>query len=163
MRNKIILSCIIIFLFILPSTSALTLKSDTPFWASGTFSGKWGLREYDFLADLFDGDNGNGMIEYEIGEISGYYGKIFGSLYVIQGIFYPHENLSRISNITGICYGRLMGGRIGDIKVDIDSYDFELNEANYGAYGNFNETNFDWRLMLSSGPTFYLRGNFTRF
>ena len=42
-------------------------------------------------------------------------------------------------------------------------YDVELNEANYGAYGNFNETNFDWRLMLSSGPTFYLRGNFTKF
>ena len=114
-----ILSCIIIFIFILPNASALTLKSDTPFWASGTFSGKWGLREYDFLVDLFDGDNGKGMVEYEIGEISGYYGKIFSSLYVIQGIFYPHENQSRISNITGICYGHLMGGRIGDIKVDI--------------------------------------------
>jgi len=163
MRKKLILAGLCVLLFIMPNISGLSYKSDTPFWASGTFSGKWGLREYDFFADFFDGENGNGMVEYEIGELSGFYGKIFHNLYVIQGEFYPYDNQSRVSNISGLCYGHLLGGRIGDIKVDKDNYDIELNEANYGAYGDFNETCFNWRLMLNSGPTFYLKGDFLKF
>ena len=163
MRKILILSILCIFLFIMPNISGLSYNSDSPIWASGTFSGKWGLREYDFFADIFDGDNGNGMVEYEIGELSGFYGKIFSNLYIIQGEFYPNDNQSRISNISGICYGHLLGGRIGDIYVDIDAYDIELGEANYGAYGDFNETGFNWRVMLNTGPTFYLKGEFSKF
>jgi hypothetical protein len=147
----------------MPNIPSLSYNSEAPVWAIGTFSGKWGLREYDLLADIFDGKNGSGMVEYELGELSGYYGKILGKVYVIQGIFYPHDNQSRISNITGICYGHLLGGRIGDIKVNMDMYNIELSEANYGAFGDFNETCFNWRLMLKTGPTFYLTGDFLKF
>lgn len=163
MRKKLILFNVCILLFIMPNISGISYNSDSPIWASGSFSGKWGLREYDFLRDFFDGENGNGMVEYEIGELSGYYGKIFSNLYIIQGEFYPYDNTSRVSNISGICYGHLLGGRIGNISADIDTYEVELREANYGAYGNFNETCFNWRLMLNTGPTFYLKGEFSKF
>lgn len=163
MKNKLILIGLCFLLSIMPTISSTSYNPDSPLWAVGTFSGKWGLREYDLLTDIFDGVNGNGMIEYEIGEISGHYGKIFGKVYVLQGIFYPYNNQSRISNITGLCYGHLLGGRIGDIDIDIDMYNIELNEANYGAFGDFNETHFNWRLMLKTGPTFYIKGDFYKF
>jgi hypothetical protein len=163
MRKKLILIGLFILLFIMPSISSTSYNSDIPLWAAGTISGKWGLREYDFLTDFFDGDNGNGMVEYEIGEISGFYGMILTKVYVFQAVFYPYNNQSRISNITGLCYGHLLGGRIGDINIDVDLYNIELGEANYGAFGNFNETSFNWRLMLNTGPTFYLKGDFFKF
>ena len=163
MRKRLILISLCIFLIIIPNISSLKLNSDIPMWAKGKFTGTWGLREYDFLADIFDGSDGDGMIEHEIGELSGFYGNIINKVYIIQGVFYPHENHSKTSNITGICYGHLLGGRIGDINVNMDTYEIELYEANYGALGDFNETSFNWRLMLRTGPTFYLKGNFISF
>jgi hypothetical protein len=163
MKLKFILVTFCIILFILPNISSSSIISDIPLWATGVFSGKWGLREYDLLTDLFDGDNGDGMMEYEIGEISGYYSNIFGKVYILRGCFYSHNNISKISNLTGICYGNLMGGRIGNINVNIDLYNIELSETNYGAIGEFNETSFNWRLMLKTGPTFYIKGDFEKF
>ena len=162
MRKMVILTGLIISIFFINSTSSIAYQSDIPIWATGTISGKWGLREYDILTDFFDGDSGNGMIEYEVGEISGFYGKILSKIYVFQAVFYPYNNHSRISNITGLCYGNLMGGRIGDINIDVEMYNIELSEANYGAFGSFNETSFNWRLMLKTGPTFYLKGDFLK-
>jgi len=95
MKNKLILIGLCFLLSIMPTISSTSYNPDSPLWAVGTFSGKWGLREYDLLTDIFDGVNGNGMIEYEIGEIFGHYGKIFGKVYVLQGIFYPYNNQSR--------------------------------------------------------------------
>lgn len=159
----LIISCILFLFLIFPTISSLSLNSDYPIWATGNFSGTWGLREYDFLRDFFDGENGDGMVEFEIGELSGYFAKILSNFYFFQGVFYPYENQSKISNISGLCYGHLIGGRIGNISANIDNYDVELREANYCAYGNFNETCFNWRLMLSSGPTFYMKGDFSSF
>jgi hypothetical protein len=146
----------------MPSITSISYKNEAPIWAIGTISGKWGIREYDLLADIFDGDN-NGMVEFEIGEIHGYYGRIFGKVYIFQGIFYPNSNKSRTSNITGLCYGHLIGGRMGDINIDVDLYNIELSEANYCGIGDFNETFFNWRLLLKSGPTFYINGEFLKY
>jgi hypothetical protein len=144
----------------MPNITALSHTSIYPIWRSGTFNGSWGLREYDLLTDFFDGEDGNGMMEYKIGNISGNYKKIVRNLYIIKGIFYPSDNRSQISNITGICYGNILIGNIEYINIDNDPYNFEFDESNYVGFGDFNETSFNWRLMLKIGPTFYIRGNF---
>ena len=161
MKLKLVVMLFFIFLLLIPNISALSLSSFNPLWRSGTFYGKWGLREYDILTDLFDGENGNGMMEYEIGNISGYYKKIVKNLYIIQGIFYPYKDQSQISNFSGLCYGNLLFGNIELIKIDIEVYDFEIVESNYVGFGEFNDTSFNWRLMLKTGPTFYLEGSFS--
>jgi len=179
--KKIVLLLICLTIFSMPAINAISFQniSNTkkdldltdnkiskseraPFWADGTFSGKWGLREYDLLVDLLDGKDGNGMFQCEIGNISGYYGKIIGPIYCLSGKIYSNND-TKISNITGIFMGRLLGGRIGDICLNVGSYDIEINEADYGAFGAFNDTNFDWRIMLISGPTFYMNGTFSKF
>ena len=162
MRKKLIFIDLFILLIIMPSFSCISQINEKPIWAIGNMSGRWGIREYDLLTDIIDGDNGNGMTEYEIGEIQGYYGKIFSKLYIFQCIFYPNNNKSRITNISGLCYGNLIGGRIGDINIDENLYDIELKEANYCGIGDFNETFFNWRLILKTGPTFYINGNFLK-
>ena len=160
MKLKLTVIIFVIFLFLMPNISALSHKSINPLWRSGTLNGKWGLREYDLLTDFFDGEEGNGMMEYEIGNISGYYKKILKNLYIIQGIFYPYNNMSQISNFSGLCYGNLLIGNIEYIKIDMDLYNFEFFESNYVGFGEFNKTSFNWRFMLKTGPTLYLSGNF---
>ncbi len=160
MKKKLILILLIAFLFFMPSISSLSIISDIPVWSAGTFSGKWGLREYDYIKDFFDGENGDGMTEHEFGEISGYYGKIFSKIYYIQGFFYPYDNNSKISNISGICYEHFLFGKIGSFSIKFDMYNIESNETNYVGFGEFNETFFNWRLMQNIGPTFYLKGDF---
>ncbi len=152
-----------ILIIIMPSLSSTSYNVQAPIWAIGNISGKWGIREYDLLVDILDGDKGNGMVEFEIGEIHGYFGNIFNKIYIFQGIFYPNNNKSNISNITGLCYGHLVGGRIGEINIDLDTYNIELSEANYCGIGEFNETFFNWRLILKTGPTFYIYGDFLKF
>ena len=99
-----------------------TKSEDHPLWADGTFNGKWGLREYNILVDALDG-NKTGMVTIEIGNVSGYYGKIIGPIYVLKGTFYPHYNHSRTSNITGLYFWRILSGRLGSINVEAEEYD----------------------------------------
>lgn len=160
MKLKLIVLLFIIVLILLPNISALSISSFNSLWRSGTFYGSWGLREYDILTDFFDGENGNGMMEYEIGNISGYYKKIVKNLYIIQGVFYLNNSASQISNFSGLCYGNFLLGSIEFINIDTDLYNFKFSESNYVGFGEFNDTSFNWRLMLNTGPTFYMIGNF---
>lgn len=137
-------------------------EDDIPKWADGTFTGTWGLREYNWLKDVLDG-NKTGMVEIEIGNVSGHYGKYLRQIYVLQGEFYSKHNPENKSEISGVSIGRILGGRIGDIDVDEGDYEFELEEADYCGLGGFNETNFDWRIMLRNGPTFYIKGTYNSF
>jgi hypothetical protein len=162
MKKKFIFIGLCILLIIMPSFSCISQINEKPIWAIGSISGRWGIREFDLITNIFDGANGNGMIEHEIGDIQGYYGKIFGKVYIFQGFFYPNYNKSRVTNITGLCYGNIIGGRIGNISIDDNLYDIELREANYCGIGDFNETFFNWRILLKTGPTFYIKGNFLK-
>ena len=135
---------------------------EAPKWADGTFNGTWGLREYNWLVDLLDG-NKTGMVEIELGNVTGHYGKYLKQICIFQGEFYPYCNTSQKSNISGVSLGRILGGRIGDIDVDAEDYNFELEEANYCGIGGINQTGFDWRIMLSHGPTFYIKGTYNSF
>ncbi len=128
--------------------------NEVPRWADGTFTGKWGLREYSLIFD---------MVELEIGNISGYYGKFIGSIKVFKGKFYPTWNESRITNISGIYTNSVIFGQIGDIDIDSNEYNIESNETSYIGIGSQNTTNYNWRIMSKTGPTFYIKGVFSKF
>ena len=51
-----------ILIIIMPSFSSFSYNEEAPIWAIGNISGKWGIREYDLLVDILDGDKGNGMV-----------------------------------------------------------------------------------------------------
>lgn len=127
-------------------------EDDAPYWAEGTFNGTWGLREFLFLR----------MIEIEIGNISGYYGTLLGPIKVIKGEFYPHWNHSKVTNITGVYFGAVIFGTIGDVDLKIDQYNITTNETNYVGLGDQNETRFDWRIMGRQGPTFYMKATISK-
>jgi hypothetical protein len=131
------------------------LKEDNiPRWADGTFTGKWGLREYSLIF---------GMVEFEIGNISGFYGKFIGSIKIFKGKFYPAWNESKIINISGIYAYSVLFGQIGDIDIESNEYDIETNETSYVGIGSQNITDYNWRIMSKTGPTFYIKGVFSKF
>ena len=142
----------------LPISEKISLnQDDVPPWADGTVNGTWGLREF-FLFN---------MREIPIGNITGYYGKLLGPIYVFAGKFYPRWNLKQTTNISGIFFGPVVFGVIGDINLTFEDigelYDIKTNETNYVGIGINEETVFDWRIMGVSGPAFFIKGNFTEF
>jgi hypothetical protein len=129
-------------------------EEDVPKWAEGELNGTWGLREF-ILIDT---------VEIPIGDISGYYGKIFGPIYAFSGKVYPFWNSSKTTNISGLFFGPVVFGMIGDMNLSVNTiYDVKTNETNYVGIGEQDESIFDWRIMGRSGPTFYLKGNFKEF
>jgi hypothetical protein len=135
---------------------------NTPLWADGTFNGTWGLKEYSFIAELF-GDK-DGLVEIELGNISGYYSKPFKILPIryLKGQIYPHWNHSKIINITAVYLGPYVIGKIGDIDIKEPGYniDVKTNETEFGGIGRHNNTNFNWRIIGPKGPSFYMQGIF---
>ena len=129
-------------------------EEDIPKWAEGTINGTWGLRE--FL--LFN------MIEIPIGNVTGYYGKLFGQIYIISGKICPFFNSSKTTNISCIFFGPVVFGTIGDINLTVeDNFDVNVNETTYVGIGGKDKSIFNWRIMGRTGPTFYLKGNFEEF
>jgi hypothetical protein len=132
----------------------ITNEEDVPRWAEGEINGTWGLRE--FLL--------NKIVEVPIGNISGYYGKLFGPIYAFSGKIYPFWDSSKTTNISGLFFGPIVFGWIGDMNLTDESiYDIDVNETTYVGIGDQDESIFDWRIMGRTGPTFYLKGNFTEF
>ncbi len=169
MKKTIILIAICILLASFSITHAISIKDtfeeiktfdnkdktkDTPNWATGEFKGTWGIREYTLLF---------GMVEIEIGNISGYYREHLNFIRVIGGEFYPHYNTSKKSNITGINIGSVIYGNIGDINIENIDYDINQNKSNYVGIGLKNESSFNYRIMGKTGPTMYIKGSFNAF
>jgi len=170
MKKALIVISLSIFLVSMPSFAALSIprlnkanenllnlsnkslnKGDIPNWADGRINGTWGMREFSLLI---------GMVEIEIGNITGYYGNIFGSINYFQGKFSPFFNENIITNITGFSFGSVIFGYIGDVDLETELYKIKTNESNYVGIGGFNESNFDWRIMSWTGPTFFIKGTF---
>ena len=129
-------------------------EEDIPQWAEGEINGTWGLRE--FL--LFN------TVEIPIGNISGYYGKLIGPIYTFSGKLYPFWDSSKTTNISGLFFGPIVFGWIGDVNLTVESiYDVEVNETTYVGIGDQDASIFDWRIMGRTGPTFFIKGNFTEF
>ena len=128
-----------------------TASDDIPNWADWNFTGTWGLRI------LF-----SDVIDIEIGNISGYYGKFFGPIGIFKGKFYPHWNHTKITNIVGIQFGIVIFGEMGEINLTEIYDDVKTNETNFVGIGDKNETHVDWRIMGREGPTFYITGTFSK-
>lgn len=136
------------------SNSCVSSTDNDPLWADGYINGTWGIREFSLFI---------GMVEFEIGNFSGYYTNMIGPLNRFVGEFYPHWNHSKISEISGLFLGPFIFGKIGDIDIENMTLEIQANETGFGGYGDQNETNFDWRIVSKSGPTFYLKGTFSKF
>jgi len=129
-------------------------EEDIPGWVDGEINGTWGLREFI----LFE------TVEIPIGNISGYYGKIFGPIYAFIGKINPFWDTTKTTNISGLFFGPVVFGRIGDVNLTVESkYDVNINETGYVGIGDQDESKFNWRIMGRTGPTFYLKGNFIDF
>lgn len=143
--------------------NAVSGEDDAPFWAKGNFSGKWGI-ELDFFGNKAD---------IELGNVSGYYsntylGFIGGFIKygMFSGEFVPYHDDSKATDIFGFYFGPALVGKIGDVEVESLEYTGSCNETWYTGIsrGDYpNETYFDWRIIASEGPTFYMKGTFSAF
>jgi len=170
MKKKLFLPLICILIISMPVISAIQTtkinrigsffgkikpnEEDAPYWAEGYINGTWGLRELVLFK----------MVEIPIGNISGYYGRIIGLIYAFKGNIYPKWNPSKSTNISAIFFSDFLFGSIGDINLTKDDEPFiETNQTIFVGIGDQNVSCFNWRIMGKTGPTFYLKGNFSKF
>ena len=114
---------------------------EPPSWVNGNFTGVWGF-------DIW------GEVLIPIGWMFGYYRRNpnIGYFYAAFGEF-NHENISWY--IQGYFFGPFMFGSLGENE--------SANTTIFVGIGRYNETNYHWRLMGESGPTFFMDGEYTRF
>jgi hypothetical protein len=114
---------------------------EPPSWANGNFSGVWG---YDIW----------GEVHIPVGWMLGYYrhNTKFGYFYAGFAEF-GAENISWF--IQGYFFGPFMFGSLGQNE--------SANTTLFVGIGRYNETNYYWRLMGETGPTFFIYGTYTKF
>jgi hypothetical protein len=163
--KKVIFILISVFVLLMPTITAINFQKtnsneytletsdDTPAWADGSFSGKWGIREYSILFQR--------LINIELGNVSGYYSN--GFLNRIDGKFIPRWNESLETRIVGRYIGPFIFGSLGNLEMEDPDYSDDVNQTFYVGLGTNNETVFDFRLMGQEGPTFYMKGTFSKF
>jgi hypothetical protein len=121
--------------------STTPITDDPPEWANGNFSGLWGL---DIWGEWY----------IPIGWMLGYYKRTPKLGYFHAGFAsFWEENISWY--IQGYFFGPFMFGSIGENEY--------ANETIFVGIGRYNETNYHWRLMGEVGPTFFIRGTYTKF
>jgi|GEM_PF-3057429 len=114
---------------------------EPPSWANGNFTGVWGF-------DIW------GQVQIPLGWMFGYYKRNpnVGYFYAAFGYF-GQENLSWY--IQGYFFGPFMFGSLGENQ--------SANTTLFVGIGRYNETNYHWRLMGETGPTFFMNGEYTKF
>ena len=118
-----------------------TYTDAPPDWATGNFSGVWGINAF-------------GVPLPAAGWVKGYYAdRFFARIEGEYGVF------TNMTNGTGSFFAIgigpfLLGG--------INSYATE-NGTYLTGLGGVNETTFYWRINLIIGPTFYMHGNYSKF
>jgi len=157
--KKVLLILGICFLFVLPTTSGLSiphlinLGSDNilsddapPIWAAGNFSGEWGVNIW-------------GHDWFTFGEFSGYYATGFLRNLRLSRfqIEYKEEGNENGTLLEGVFFGPYLLGRSTDMETG--------NTWNFVGIGGYNETSceFRWRIMGLYGPTLYMRGAYEEF
>ena len=120
------------------------LDDEPPSWANGNFSGVWGL-------DIW------GEAHIPLGVMYGYYGNMNFGVFLGEFRNYWEENAS--GYLRGLFFGPIMAGGLGNVS-NVGNYE---NETIFVGIGRYNETNFHWRIMGESGPTFFMKGTYTAF
>jgi len=116
-------------------------EDDPPGWANGNFSGLWGL-------DIW------GEWHIPVGWMFGYYKRTpkYGYFY---GGFADFGQKNASWYIQGFFFGPFMFGSMGENEY--------ANETIFVGIGRINETDYHWRLMGEAGPTFFVKGTYTKF
>ena len=118
-----------------------TMDTETPpDWATGNFSGVWGL-------------NIAGQPLPPAGWLAGYYSNMGIGRFV--GVFAPFNATNVTGYIGGILLGPFMLGIVGNSTTG--------NKTYFVGLGGANTTHFYWRIMGFVGPTFYMYGLYTKF
>jgi len=113
---------------------------EPPAWATGNFSGVWGLSLLGFpLAP--------------IGWITGYYQTI--GLGRLEAVYAEFNQTNATSFLSGIMIWIFFMGGAGSLQTG--------NGTWVSGIGIANETSFYWRLNALIGPTFYILCNYTKF
>jgi len=159
MKKIIMIISLVIFLFLMPSgisvstsekmkcLSVENLSSDpeeAPGWAIGNFTGVFGI-------DIW----GHDLIP--IGCLEGYFGKGFHGEFKFGRlqIEYIKNDEENGTILEGLFFGPFLLGQATDISSD--------EKVPFCGIGEYNETNFSWRVMASNGPTLYMKGTFSEF
>ena len=123
------------------NTDHSATTDEPPGWANGNFSGVWGF-------DIW------GAYQLPIGWMFGYYkhNTKFGYFSAAFADF-GHENVSWY--IQGYFVGPFMFGSLGENE--------SANTTIFVGIGRYNETNYHWRIMGETGPTFFMNGGYTKF
>ncbi len=120
------------------------IDDDPPSWANGNFSGYWGF-------DIW------GETHLPLGVMYGYYGNMNLGVFLGEFRTYWEENAS--GYIRGVFFGPFMFGGLGNIS-NAGTYE---NETLFVGIGRYNETDFHWRIMGETGPTFFMQGTYSKF
>jgi hypothetical protein len=116
------------------------LTNDPPDWATGNFSGVWGM-------------NLLGIPLPPAGWVEGYYSDVLVGR--LEGEFAEFNVTNATAYLKAIAFGPFLLGAVGSMETGNGTWITGL--------GGVNETNFYWRINLIIGPTFYMYGNYTRF
>jgi len=114
---------------------------EPPNWANGNFSGIWGL-------DIW------GETHLPLGWMFGYYKRNPNIGYFYAG-FESFWGENDTWFIQGYFFGPFMFGSLGENEY--------ANESLFVGLGSYNNTNYHWRLMGQTGPTFFMYGEYTKF
>jgi hypothetical protein len=114
---------------------------DPPSWATGNFSGVWGL-------DIW------GETHIPLGWLYGYYKRTvhFGYFYAAFADFWSENETNFLQ---GFLIGPYMLGTLGSNE--------SANETAFVGLGGYNETHFYWRVMGMEGPTFFMYGVYSKY
>ena len=122
---------------VIPQTTQGYFDNETPpDWATGNFSGIWGL-------------NLLGQPLPPAGWVAGYY-SFNGLVGRFEGVFDVFNETNATGAIGGFFLGWFMFGRIMNVSTG--------NWTGFVGIGGANTTHFYWRIMGIVGPTFYMYG-----
>jgi hypothetical protein len=122
------------------SPSPILDNGTPPDWATGNFSGIWGI-------------NVVGQPFPPAGWLAGYYSNMGIGRFV--GVFALFNATNVTGYIGGILLGPFMLGIVGNSTTK--------NQTFFVGLGGANQTHFYWRIMGFVGPTFYMYGIYTPF
>jgi len=122
-------------------TKEISTKDSPPKWAKGNFSGEWGL-------DIW------GEYHIPLGWMLGYYKLSMNIGYFAAGFnFFGEYDISWF--IQGFFFGIFMFGSMGENEY--------TNQTFFVGIGKYSENKYHWRLIGEHGPTFFMRGTYTKF
>lgn len=122
----------------------ISANNTPPDWAKGNFTGVWGINIW-------------GEVDIPLGWLAGYYTDV--RLGFFYGGFAEFGEENATAYLSGIFFGPFMLGTISEMIGE----NVSGNQSLFVGLGNYNETNFYWRIMGMKGPTYFMYGTYSMF